>query len=156
MLAACDQAFGHRLMMDGIVPGGVAQDITADGGAAIAALLDDVAPRFAEIVALYDDTPSLQDRTCTTGIVSRGPGQRSGRRAAMSAAPPAAISMPAAISPIRRIDGLAFEVPLLTRATSMPACWVRIDEVGASIGDVRGWLAGLPEGPVRAGAASRA
>ena len=65
-----DRAFGHRLMMDRIVPGGVAQDIAADGGAAIVATLDDIAPRFAEIVALYDDTPSLQDRTCATGIVS--------------------------------------------------------------------------------------
>ena len=36
---------------------------------AIVAMLDDIAPRFAEIVALYDETPSLQDRTCTTGIV---------------------------------------------------------------------------------------
>src|SRR6266566_5890827 len=70
VLAASDGAFGHRLMMDRIVSGGVAQDIAADGSAAILAALDDIAPRFDEIVALYDDTPSLQDRTCATGYVS--------------------------------------------------------------------------------------
>ncbi len=57
-------------MMDRIVPGGVAQDITGDGATAIAIMLDEIEPRFAEIVRLYDDTPSLQDRTCTTGIVA--------------------------------------------------------------------------------------
>ena len=64
VLAASDRAFGHRLMMDRIVPGGVAGDISSDGAAAIIAALDDVDPRFAEIVDLYDETPSLQDRTC--------------------------------------------------------------------------------------------
>ena len=70
VLAASDVAFGHRLMMDRIVPGGVAQDLTGDGATAIGIMLDVIEPRFAEIVRLYDDTPSLQDRTCNTGIVA--------------------------------------------------------------------------------------
>jgi Ni,Fe-hydrogenase III large subunit len=70
VLAVCDQVFGHRLMMDRIVPGGVATDISAQDAEAIIATLDDITPRFAEIVRLYDETPSLQDRTCTTGTVS--------------------------------------------------------------------------------------
>ena len=78
VLAACDRAFGHRLMMDGIVPGGVADDITPAGATAIAATLDDIEPSFAEIVQLYDETPSLQDRTCTTGIVGRESGRALG------------------------------------------------------------------------------
>ncbi len=101
MLAACDRAFGHRLMMDMIVPGGVARDITADGVQAILAMLDDIAPRFAEIVEDYDETPSLQDRTCTDRDRRRPSWWRAGARAAMSAAPRAAISTRAAISPIR-------------------------------------------------------
>ena len=51
VLGVCDRAFGHRLMMDRIVPGGVAQDISAAGSAAIVAALDAIAPRFTEIVA---------------------------------------------------------------------------------------------------------
>ncbi len=57
-------------MMDLVVPGGVARDLTADGARAILGVLDQVAPHLAEIVEEYDETPSLQDRTCTTGIVS--------------------------------------------------------------------------------------
>src|SRR5262249_38616766 len=70
VLEASDRAFGHRLMMDRIVPGGVGQDLTEDGTAAILAALDDIAPRFDEIVTHYDETPSLQDRTCATGYVA--------------------------------------------------------------------------------------
>src|SRR5262245_32943629 len=71
VLAACDAVFGHRLMMDEIIPGGVRHDIAADGVHTLRALLDDLAPRFVEVVRFYDATPSLLDRTRTTGIVSR-------------------------------------------------------------------------------------
>jgi Ni,Fe-hydrogenase III large subunit len=70
VLAACDRAFGHRLMMDAIVPGGVAEDIGAEGPSTLIKMLDDVSPRFAEVVRVYDGTPSLQDRTCGTGVVA--------------------------------------------------------------------------------------
>ena len=36
-LRAAEACFGHRLMMDVIVPGGVARDIAADGAAQVAA-----------------------------------------------------------------------------------------------------------------------
>src|SRR5262249_60953270 len=71
VLAACDTAFGHRLMMDQIVPGGGAKDLAFDGIRAIVGAVEFVAAGFPEIVRLYDGTPSPQDRTCTTRIVLR-------------------------------------------------------------------------------------
>src|SRR5262252_8005779 len=65
LLAACDTAFGHRLVMDQIVPGGVARDLDLDGIRAIVGAVEFVAAGFPEIIRLYDATPSLQDRTCT-------------------------------------------------------------------------------------------
>ena len=100
VLAAADRAFGHRLMMDRIVPGGT-EDAAPARRARILAMLDEIETPFAEIVRLYDDTPSLQDRTCTTGIVSQELVERNGRPAAMSAAPRAATSTPAAICLMR-------------------------------------------------------
>ena len=38
ILRAADACFGHRLMMDRIVPGGVAADLAADGAAQVRAL----------------------------------------------------------------------------------------------------------------------
>jgi Ni,Fe-hydrogenase III large subunit len=148
VLAACDRAFGHRLMMNEIVPGGVAQDISADGVATIIAMLDNVTPAFAKVVRLYDDTPSLQDRTCSTGIVSRElvkqwaagghVGRASGRdfdsRRDLAYAP---------------YEGLAFEVPSFDAGDVDARVWVRIREVEASILMLRGWLKALPEGAVR-------
>src|SRR5262249_10325473 len=68
-LRAADACFGHRLMRDCIVPGGVAAGLTSDGTAAGGALIAEVRSKFPALVALYDDTASLQDRTVTTGIL---------------------------------------------------------------------------------------
>ena len=68
-LRAAEACFGHRLMMDAIVPGGVARDIAADGMAQVQALLTEIRRAFPRLIELYDNTASLQDRTVTTGIV---------------------------------------------------------------------------------------
>ena len=71
VLRAADACFGHRLMMDVIVPGGVARDIAPEGPAAIRALSAEIRKIFPRLVELYDNTASLQDRTVATGIVKR-------------------------------------------------------------------------------------
>src|SRR5215467_5526937 len=68
-LRAADACFGHRLMMDRIVPGGVACDLGTGGMAAVMALLAEVRRIFPQLVELYDNTASLQDRTAQTGIL---------------------------------------------------------------------------------------
>ena len=107
VLAAADRAFGHRLMMDRIVPGGV-EDMSPGGARGILLMIEETEPQFAEVVRLYDDTPSLQDRTCTTGIRRQGSGRRNGPPAATSAAPPAATSTRGAICPMRLMMDAAF------------------------------------------------
>ena len=57
-------------MMDRIVPGGV-EDAGPGAARGLQVMLDEIEKPFAEIVRLYDDTPSLQDRTCGTGIVGK-------------------------------------------------------------------------------------
>ena len=95
-------------------------------------MLDEIEKPFAEIVRLYDDTPSMQDRTCNTGIV--GPalveqwaagghvGRASGRdfdtRRDLAYAP---------------YDGAAFEVPVFTAGDVDARVWVRIREVEQSM-----------------------
>src|SRR5204863_90393 len=69
-LRTCARAFGHRLMMDRVVPGGVAADLTHDGEEAIRALCGRLSSEFPELIELYDNTASLQDRTAGTGVVS--------------------------------------------------------------------------------------
>ena len=69
-LRAAQACFGHRLMMDAIVPGGVARDIAPEGIEQVKTLLAEVRRIFPRLIELYDNTASLQDRTVTTGIVT--------------------------------------------------------------------------------------
>src|SRR5260370_20965297 len=70
VLRACTVAFGHRLMMDRIVPGGVAADLEPAGQGAILSLTQRLRRQFPELIELYENTASLQDRTVGTGVVS--------------------------------------------------------------------------------------
>ena len=69
VLRAAHTAFGHRLMRDRIVPGGVTADVGVEGIAVIRAVIAGVEARLPALVELYDNTASLQDRTVTTGTV---------------------------------------------------------------------------------------
>ena len=62
-------AFGHRLMMDRIVPGGVAAELSQRGTTELFALIGEIRSAFPRLVELYDGTASLQDRTVGTGIL---------------------------------------------------------------------------------------
>src|SRR5438067_107927 len=46
-------AFGHRLMMDRVVPGGAAADLTLEGVAGRRRLVSEIRPRFRHLVAVY-------------------------------------------------------------------------------------------------------
>ena len=58
-------------MMDRIIPGGVAVDVSDSDVADLRKVLDEVEKDFAQVVHVYDDSPSILDRTVTTGIVAR-------------------------------------------------------------------------------------
>src|SRR5262249_2907373 len=59
VLRAAAASFGHRLMMDQIVPGGVRRDFTPHGEKTLHRLRATIEQRFPELVELYDRTASL-------------------------------------------------------------------------------------------------
>lgn len=61
--------FGHRFMMDAIVPGGVASDLDAAAIAALVEQCDAIGRAVAELRAIYDAHAGLQDRFLTTGPI---------------------------------------------------------------------------------------
>ena len=69
VLRVADACFGHRLMMDRVVPGGVAVDLAKAGAEAVPILVRTIRRRFPELIELYDSTASLQQRTVTTGLL---------------------------------------------------------------------------------------
>jgi len=149
VLAASDRAFGHRLMMDCIVPGGLKEDIGPGGAHGIQLMIEEIEKPFAEIVRLYDDTPSLQDRTCTTGIVGRDLVERwaaggfVGRASGRNFDCRRDLGYPP-------YTGAAFDVPLFTASDVDARIWVRVREVEQSLRMLKVWLADIPAGLVQA------
>jgi len=147
-LRAADACFGHRLMMDAIVPGGITRDIAPKVLANLRALLAEVRRVFPRLIELYDNTASLQDRTVTTGIVRAdyvrqfGAGGYVGRASGRS-------------FDARRNLGyapygeLTFEVPVLDAGDVNARVWIRIREVEQSLALIEQILDRLPDGNTR-------
>jgi Ni,Fe-hydrogenase III large subunit len=147
VLRAAMAAFGHRLMMDCVVPGGMRGDLGAEGARAIRALVAAARQRFPELVELYDNTASLKDRTVSTGIVSEAlarqyaaggyVGRASGR------------DFDARRSPCYApYDVLQFEVPVVHAGDVNARVWIRIREVEESLALVEQILEHLPGGAI--------
>jgi Ni,Fe-hydrogenase III large subunit len=149
VLRAADACFGHRLMMDRVVPGGVAADLPSEGVAHLRALLAEVGTAFPKLVELYDNTASLQDRTVSTGTLTQalalefGAGGYVGRASGRAFDARRTPSYPP-------YDALDFEVPVLEAGDVDARVWIRIKEVGESLSLIRQILEKLPAGPVAA------
>jgi Ni,Fe-hydrogenase III large subunit/Ni,Fe-hydrogenase III component G len=145
--------FGHRLMRDVIVPGGLARDIAPEGPAQLHALLGEIRKLLPALVELYDTTASLQDRTVTTGIVKpdyarqfgaggyigRASGRDFDARRALAYAP---------------YGTLSFDVPVLDAGDVNARVWIRIREVEQSLALIEQVLDKLPAGAVKVPLAS--
>ena len=145
VLRAAEAAFGHRLMMDRIIPGGVAVDLDPTGAAAIMALIRLVRERLPLLVEVYDDTASLQDRMVGTGVVGRELVERFGAGGFVGRASGRAFDARKAFA-YPPYDRLNFQVPTRDEGDVNARVWVRIDEVWQSLGLVEQILARLPEG----------
>jgi Ni,Fe-hydrogenase III large subunit len=146
VLRCAAECFGHRLMMDCVVPGGVATDLADD--TPIRTLIDAVRARFPALVDLYDKTASLQDRTVGTGCVSVelarqfAVGGFVGRASGRDFDARRAIAYPP-------YDQLHFEVPVLHEGDVNARVWIRIKEVEQSLSLIEQMLNALPAGDIR-------
>ncbi|HEY6897268.1 MAG TPA: NADH-quinone oxidoreductase subunit C [Rhodocyclaceae bacterium] len=64
------RVFGHRMLMDRIVPGGVAVDVDVEARLAMREQCGAVAQEVRELRSIYDEHQGLQDRFVTTGRVT--------------------------------------------------------------------------------------
>jgi len=146
VLRVAGRSFGHRLMMDRIVPGGVHWDLPRDGAVAIATLLAQVRAHFAELIELYDNTASLQDRTVGTGFLNPVLARQFGAGGYVGRASGRAFD--ARRTPgYPPYDALRFEVPVLEEGDVDARVWIRIREVEQSMAILDQILQQLPSGP---------
>jgi Ni,Fe-hydrogenase III large subunit len=147
VLRASNTAFGHRLMQDIIVPGGVTHKLDNDGAEAIQATLDNIRLRFPALIELYDNTASLQDRTVDTGVVKPAlarqyaAGGYIGRASGRSFDARRTLAYPP-------YDNLRFDVPVLGEGDVNARVWIRVREVEQTLSLIDQILNRLPEGPL--------
>src|SRR5262249_24075846 len=131
-LRAADSCFGHRLMMDCIVPGGVAVDLASAGRNSVLSLIDRVRRIFPQLIELYDNTASLQDRTTTTGVLSAELARQFAAGGYVGRA--SARSFDARTTPgYAPYDALKLDIPVMTNGDVNSRVWVRIREVEQSM-----------------------
>ncbi|HEY2617993.1 MAG TPA: hydrogenase expression protein HypE [Acetobacteraceae bacterium] len=140
--------FGHRLMMDCIVPGGVAVDLDTDGDASLRSLIDQIRARFPALVELYDKTASLQDRTVGTGILSPALARRFGAGGYVGRASGRDFDARTSIG-YPPYDRLRLEVPVLTEGDVNARALIRVKEIDQSLSLIEQMLNDLPPGDVR-------
>jgi Ni,Fe-hydrogenase III large subunit len=146
-LRAAQTCFGHRLMMDCVIPGGVANDITREGVESLTALLQQIRNEFPRLVELYDNTASLQDRTALTGVLDGALALQFGAPGFVGRA--SSRDFDARKTPgYPPYDALDFSVPVLTAGDVNARVWLRIREVEQSCRLVEQILANLPPGVV--------
>jgi Ni,Fe-hydrogenase III large subunit len=143
--AAC---FGHRLMMDCIVPGGVAVDLSGEGMSRLRSLIGEIRGRFTPLVALYDAAASLQDRTVGTGILHADLARRFGAGGYVGRASGRDFDARRTIG-YSPYDQVSFEVPVLTEGDVNARAWIRIREIQQSLSLLTQMLDRLPPGNLR-------
>ena len=146
MLRAAEAAFGHRLMMDRVVPGGVAADVAPGGADAILGALDAMLAELPELIRLIDGSASLAARLMGTGVVAPAlaarlaPGGYVGRASGQGRDARVAPGYPPYV-------GLDVAAPVRTEGDVDARVRVRLAEVRASVGLLCALLGALPPGP---------
>jgi len=138
-------AFGHRLLMDVVLPGGVARDLAPASAAAMRAECARLEREIRTLRDIYDDHAGLQDRFRTCGIVTPALAARLGLRGMAGRASGQGRDLRCDF-PVAPYDRL--EVRKATRNDGDVAARVavRFDEVLESLRLIRTIVDAMPEG----------
>jgi len=139
--------FGHRFLMDAVIPGGVAVDLPSHGSDAMTRQCEDIEREVRIVKSIYDEHAGVQDRFLTTGrlrpqlaselsvsgVVGRASSQVWDLRV-QNAAPP--------------YDGLDVRMATHRSGDVAARVTVRFEEIFESLRLIRTLLNGLPEGDI--------
>jgi len=141
------ELFGHRLMMDAVCPGGVAQDLPP--GAPEQLHADHLALRRAvnPLFDVIEDHPSLDDRLIDTGRLSAADARALGCTGYVGKASGQAFDV-RRDNPYPPYDGLEVRVPVQDAGDVAARVRVRMEEVRESLDLMDRLLTPMPTGPI--------
>lgn len=140
-------AFGHRLLMDRIIPGGVFRDLTFQCGNILLPQCDMLSRELDELLPILDDHPSLEDRLVETGMLHTETARQLGTLGYVGKASGLDYD-------VRRdhgyapYDNLTVKSPCLTDGDVAARVLIRAEEIRQSLVLLTTLLGGMPKGPV--------
>lgn len=140
--------FGHRLLMDRILPGGVVQDVTGQDVALLLKQHGALAQALERLLPILDDYPSLEDRLVATGVLAQETARRFGVVGYVGKASGVDFDL-------RRdhgyapYDTLRVDSPCLNAGDVAARLQVRAEEIRHALQLLEQLLAQLPEGPLQ-------
>ena len=141
-------AFGHRFMMDAIVPGGVARDLAPEHAATMRDECTWLEREVAILRDIYDEHAGLQDRFRTCGRVSPDLAAQLGLTGMAGRASGQARDLRCDF-PVSPYDALDVRKAMHTDGDVAARVAVRFDETAESLRLVRTIVDALPEGEIR-------
>ena len=145
VLRGNQRLFGHRYLMDRVVPGGTVVDLQADDVTIIGEEMNSVLAEFERIITIYDLNASLDDRLRSTGILPAETARELGTVGfvARASGQPLECRLQAPFPPYDRFPP---RITVLNSCDVHARAWVRIEEIRDSIRLIRELVATLPAG----------
>ncbi|MFT5391654.1 MAG: Ni,Fe-hydrogenase III large subunit [Gammaproteobacteria bacterium] len=142
-----NEIFGHRLLMDTIIPGGVGMDLTTKQAAQLHQDNDDLRHAIVPLFDIINDHPSLDDRLIDTGVLSTDDARSLGCTGFVGKASGEMFDT-RADAPYSPYDAFEIEVPTFTRGDVASRVRVRMHEVRSTVDLLDQLLARMPEGDI--------
>ena len=140
--------FGHRFMMDRVIPGGVAVDIEPEGIKEILSELEWLSKEFERLVIIYDENSSLEDRVRDAGILT--PDAARELEVVGFVARASGQGLDCRIqSPFPPYDQIIPKIKVLKSGDVHARAWVRVEEIRDSVRLIHEMLNTLPDGEIK-------
>jgi Ni,Fe-hydrogenase III large subunit/Ni,Fe-hydrogenase III component G len=149
MLRLNAELFGHRYLMDAIVPGGVARDIAQGAMARLLLEADRLEQAVALLKNIYDEHPGLQDRLIACGRVTPALAAQLGLAGLAGRASAQALDLREQF-PVEPYDRLDVRMATHRNGDVAARVTVRFEEVFESLRLTRRIIESIPPGEVRA------
>jgi Ni,Fe-hydrogenase III large subunit len=141
--------FDHRLMMDRIVPGGVAVDVNTEAAARMRDSILALRKELSELVTILDANSSLEDRFLGAGVLPAETAAVLGALGFVGRASGQTFDV-RQDAPYAPYDRLNVRVPLESQSDIASRFWVRYKELRAALRLIEQMLADLPPGDLAA------
>jgi Ni,Fe-hydrogenase III large subunit len=141
------QAFGHRFMMDRVIPGGAAAPLSDQMATAMNAQIAAMRPEINKLMEIVYDNASVEDRLVNAGALDPALAKEFGALGYVGRAANLGYDV-RRDAPYPPYDRLTVNVPVFHYGDVAARVRVRAEEIGASFDLIEQLIATMPSGPI--------